>query len=294
MDRGDPRLPGADGDGRDRHLVEVLEGARDARLVAQRGGRRRVGQQHRRVDGVGLAAGHLRGPPHGLDRAALGRSRVVHPGELHDRARRQPVEGRRHVDGGPPPGEAEHIALVHQFAEQVGRDLAQVLRVGGVVLLLRRGLDHDRVAQSVAGTERVGALGVQLRGYPDLDPYEVTFQGRLQDPGHLEAADAELLGDLDLGFALEVEAAGHGRRLHQLRGPHPQGGPTRRHCRHRVLLTAVHTLDTPFILSDTATLDRSRRTAFICAWPGRRATGGRSGCLRRHRLSGRTPTPPRR
>src|SRR5437667_21432 len=37
-----------------------------------------------------------------------------------------------------------------------------------------------------------------------------------QHPCHLEAADAELLRDLDLGLVLQVEQPGHGCRLHQL------------------------------------------------------------------------------
>jgi hypothetical protein len=127
------------------------------------------------------------------------------------------------VDGGPAPGQAQHIALVHQLAEQIGGHLAEVLRVGRLVLALRRGLDDHRVPQAVVRPERVGALGVQLRGYADLNPYKITFERRLQDPRDLEAADAELLRDLDLGLALEIEAAGHGRRLHQLRGSHPHG-----------------------------------------------------------------------
>ena len=159
---------------------------------------------------------------HRLDRAALGGPGVVHARQLHHRARRQPVEGRRHVDGGPAPGQAQHIALVDELAEQVGGHLAQVLGVGRL-LGLGRGLHHDGVPEAVAGPQRVGALGVQLGRHPDLDPYEIPLEGGLQDPGHLEAADAELLGDLDLGLALEVEAAGHGRRLHQLRGSHPHG-----------------------------------------------------------------------
>ena len=110
-------------------------------------------------------------------------------------------QGGRHVDGGTAPGEAQHITLVHQFAEQVRGDLAQVLRVGGL-LGLGRGLDDDGVPQAVAGAQRVGALRVQFGGDADLDPYEIPFEGGLQDPGHLEAAHAELLGDLDLGLAL--------------------------------------------------------------------------------------------
>ncbi len=84
-------------------------------------------------------------------------------------------------------------------------------------------LDDDGVPQAVAGAQRVGALGVQLGGDADLDAHEIPFESGLQDPGHLEAADAELLRDLDLGLALEVEAARHGRRLHQLSGSHPHG-----------------------------------------------------------------------
>lgn len=126
------------------------------------------------------------------------------------------------MDGGAAPGEAEHIALVDQLTEQVRGDLAEVLGVRRL-LGLGRGLHHDRVPQSVPGAQRVRALRVQFCGDADLDPYEIPFESGFQDPGHLEAADAELLGNLDLGFALEVEAAGHGRRLHQLCGSHPHG-----------------------------------------------------------------------
>lgn len=126
------------------------------------------------------------------------------------------------MDGGATPGQAQYVALVDQLAEQVGGDFAEVLGVGRL-LGVGRGLDHDGVPQAVAGAQRVGALRVQLGGHPDLDPHEIPFESGLQDPGHLEAADAELLGDLDLGLALKVEAAGHGRRLHQLSGSHPHG-----------------------------------------------------------------------
>ncbi|GAA3241859.1 hypothetical protein GCM10020256_65230 [Streptomyces thermocoprophilus] len=171
---------------------------------------------------MGVTAGHLGGAAHGLDGAAFGGSGVVHARQLHDGARRQPVERRRHVDRGTSPGQAQYVALVDQFPEQVGGDFAEVLGVGGL-LGVRRGLHHDGVPEAVAGAQRVGALGVQLGRDADLDSYEIPFEGRLQDPGHLEAADAELLRDLDLGLALEVEAAGHGRRLHQLCGSHPHG-----------------------------------------------------------------------
>jgi hypothetical protein len=117
----------------------------------------------------------------------------------------------------------DHIALVDQLAEQVGRDLPEVLGIGRLLADLGRGLDHDGMPQAVPGTQRVRALRVQFGRYSDLDPYEIPFESGLQDPGHFEAADAELLGDLDLGLALEVEAAGHGRRLHQLCGSHPHG-----------------------------------------------------------------------
>lgn len=79
---------------------------------------------------MGVPAGDLCGPADGLDRAALSRSRVVDTRQLHHRARRQPVERGRHVDGGAAPGEAEHIALGDEFTEQVGGDLTEVLRVG--------------------------------------------------------------------------------------------------------------------------------------------------------------------
>lgn len=127
------------------------------------------------------------------------------------------------MDGGAPPGQPEYVALVDELAEQIGGHRAEVLRIRGVLGRVGRRFDHDGVPQPVPGAERVGALRVQFGRHADLDAYEVTFEGGLQDPGHLEAAHAELLGDLDLGLALQVEAARHGRRLHQLRGSHPQG-----------------------------------------------------------------------
>src|SRR5690242_15966294 len=50
----------------------------------------------------------------------------------------------------------------------------------------------------------------------DLEPDQAVADRVLQHPCHLEAADAELLRDLDLGLVLQVEQSGHGCRLHQL------------------------------------------------------------------------------
>ncbi len=127
------------------------------------------------------------------------------------------------MNGRPPPRQAQYVAFVDQLAQQIGGDRAQVLRVGRVLGGVGGRLHDDGVPEPVPGPERVRPLGIELGRYPDLDPYEVTLEGGLQDPGHLEAAHAELLGNLDLGLALQVEAARHGRRLHQLRGSHPQG-----------------------------------------------------------------------
>ncbi|MEU3731561.1 hypothetical protein AB0E81_19405 [Streptomyces sp. NPDC033538] len=44
----------------------------------------------------------------------------------------------------------------------------------------------------------------------DVDPHDVVGHGRVEEAGHLEPADAELLGYLHLRQLLQVEAPGDG------------------------------------------------------------------------------------
>ena len=53
----------------------------------------------------------------------------------------------------------------------------------------------------------------------DLDAHQPGRQGLLEQPGHLEAADPQFSGDVDLGRALQVEPAGYGRHEHRVNGP---------------------------------------------------------------------------
>jgi hypothetical protein len=148
------------------------------------------------------------------------------------------------VDGGAAPGQAQYVALVHELPEQVGGDLAQVLRVGRLVRPLCRGLDDDRVPQTVVGTQCVGAFRVQLRGDADLDPDEIALERRLQDPRDLETADAELLRDLDLGFALEVEAAAMAAACTSSAGPIRRADRPADLADTAISSTAVHAVHT--------------------------------------------------
>src|ERR671931_52747 len=54
-------------------------------------------------------------------------------------------------------------------------------------------------------------LQVDGTGVADLDPYETGRPGDVQQPGHLEPTEVELLGDLDLGLAVHVVATCHRR-----------------------------------------------------------------------------------
>ncbi|MCP9990738.1 hypothetical protein LUX09_09870 [Streptomyces albogriseolus] len=54
--------------------------------------------------------------------------------------------------------------------------------------------------------QRPSERDVDLGRDGDVDPHDVVGHGRAEEAGHLEPADAELLGDLHLGPVLQVEA----------------------------------------------------------------------------------------
>ena len=76
--------------------------------------------------------------------------------------------------------------------------------------------------------EPAGGVDVDGAGMADLDPDQTLLPRRLQQPGHLEPAEPELVGDLDLGPAVDVVPARDRCGQHQLGGPlmGPADGPS--------------------------------------------------------------------
>jgi hypothetical protein len=82
--------------------------------------------------------------------------------------------------------------------------------------VLVQGVDHDGVLQLVGVPQFAGQVDVDLPRVPDVDPDQAAAARALQQPGHLEPAELELVGDLDLGLAVQVVPASHARGEHQL------------------------------------------------------------------------------
>jgi len=80
---------------------------------------------------------------------------------------------------------------------------------GGVVV---GDVDDDRVLQPVPVLQPRRQVDVDLALVADLDAHQPTRASRVEQPGDLEAAQAELLGDLDLRPAVEVVAPCDGCR----------------------------------------------------------------------------------
>src|SRR3712207_4088031 len=73
-------------------------------------------------------------------------------------------------------------------------------------------VDDDRVLQPEPVLQPRGQVDVDLALVTDLDAHQPALAGRIEQPGDLEAAQAELLGDLDLRPAVEVVPASDGCR----------------------------------------------------------------------------------
>jgi uncharacterized membrane protein (DUF2068 family) len=84
----------------------------------------------------------------------------------------------------------------------------------GVVLV--HGVDDDRVLQVVGVPQFAGQIDVDLARVSDVDPDQAAAARVLQQPGHLEPAELQLVGNLDLGLAVQVVPPGHGGGEHQL------------------------------------------------------------------------------
>ena len=92
------------------------------------------------------------------------------------------------------------------------RRAARLVLVGEIE---RKGiLEPERRAQ-LGGEPDVEAAA----GQPDLDADHPGLARGVEQPGHPEPADAELVGDVDLGHALQVVLPRHAGGEHDLRGP---------------------------------------------------------------------------
>ena len=207
IDRGQPGRPGADGDHGDRHRRHQGEGVGDVALAADRRGRLRVVQDHRGVEDVRRAAAH---PGHAADQveqvpAVGGRHR---PGQLDDRARRDLGQRGREPAQRARPGHAEDVAGRDEVHQRLARGLAQP--VPQRLLVVVGEVEHEGVPEPEGRAQLRRQARVQASaGQADLDADHARVPGALEQPGDPEPADAQPVGDVDLGDALEVVLPRH-------------------------------------------------------------------------------------
>jgi len=207
IDRRQPGGPGADGDHGDRHRWQQGEGVGDVALAADRRGRLRVVQDHRGIEDVRRAAAH---PGHAADQveqvpAVGGRHR---PGQLDDRARRDLGERGREPAQRARPGHAENVAVSDEVHQRLPRGLAQP--VPERLLVLVGEVEHEGVLETEGRAQLRRQARVQApSGQADLEAHHPRVTGGVEQPGDPEPADAQPVGDVDLGGALEVELPRH-------------------------------------------------------------------------------------
>ena len=146
----------------------------------------------RRVEHPRGAVSEPRGPANDVDRAAVEVGQDDRPGQLDDLDRRQRLQCADNGVDGARPRQADDVTSSHHLLEHVGRQVE-----------VQRALAHD------------------------LDADQAHLARRVEHPRHLEPADPELLGDLDLRPVVQVVAPRHSRSEHQLRGSElvPPGAP---------------------------------------------------------------------
>jgi hypothetical protein len=207
IDGRQPGRPGTEGHHGDGHRGQQGKGIGDVTLASDRRGRLRVVQDHRGVEDVGRAAAH---PGHTANQVEQvppvgGRHR---PGELDDRARRDLGERSREPAQRARPGHAEDVAGRDEVHQRLARGLAEP--VPQRLLVLVGEVEHERVLEPEGRAQLRRQARVQgPPGQADLDAHHPRVAGGVEQPRNPEPADAQPVGDVDFGDALEVELARH-------------------------------------------------------------------------------------
>ena len=95
------------------------------------------------------------------------------------------------------------------------------------LLLVIGEVEHEGVPEPEGRAQLGGQARVQVAaGQADLDPHHAGVPGALEQPGDAEPANAQPVGDVDLGHTLEIELPGHPR------GQDNFGRPIRRQAGH--------------------------------------------------------------
>ena len=102
-----------------------------------------------------------------------------------------------------------------------------------------------------------------LPGMADLDPDQSGGQRLVEQPGDLEPADLQLVGDLDLGPSVDVVPPGHRRREDELRRAGGQLG-------------SIHGGSLRCVLDQGPRRNLRRGPVGAMAFPGQLLTGGPS------------------
>jgi hypothetical protein len=224
VDRRQAWGPGADRDHGDGHRRQQGEGAGDVALAADRRGRLRVVQDHRGVEDVGRAAAHPGHAAHQVEQVPpVGRRH--RPGQLDDRARRELGERGREPAQRPRPGHAEDVAGRDEVHQGLARGLAQ--SVPQRLLVVVGEVEHEGVPEPERRAQFRRKTRVQgPAGQADLDAHHARVAGGVEQPGNPEPADAQPVGDVDLGHALQIELSCHPGSQDHL------GRPIRRQADH--------------------------------------------------------------
>ena len=144
----------------------------------------------------------------------MGEVPPVHPGQLDDVAQRQPGDRLAERVHRVAAVQSEDVALLDDVRDQPGRrrtEPAPALPLVPRAAVAAPQVDDDAVPEPEPLGQRPSERDVDLGGHRDVDPHDVVGHGRVQETGHLEPADVELLGDLHLRPVLQIEAPGDGR-----------------------------------------------------------------------------------
>ena len=110
----------------------------------------------------------------------------------------------------PTPGHGQ-VLLAMKASSICGSDIRAIYRE-------HLGTGAEAYRGVVAGHEPCGQVDVERPRGRDRDRHQPAGAGPVEQPGHLEAAEAVLLGDLDLRCVLDVVAARDRGGQHELGG----------------------------------------------------------------------------